>query len=292
MLFSEEFIRTLEYLSIVARKILSGQERADRETLRRGGSIEFADHRRYTPGDELKYLDWSVFARHGKLFIKEFSAEESVQVIVLLDASRSMGGQDGTKGDYAKRLAACLLYIGLAHFDTVSFLPFAGVLGEGVRGLRGKQRIFELLPVLERLPFEGLTSFEGAFRVPLPKGRGKRIALLISDLYDLDGYARGLRLLQAQRLQPHVIHVVEEADLDPGRAGRIRLVDRETRRAREVLLSEQLQSRYRQVFESYLSEVEAWCMAAEVGYARVLTAVPLEKVVIELLRRKGILDRR
>ncbi|MBI3269141.1 MAG: DUF58 domain-containing protein [Planctomycetes bacterium] len=292
MVFTEEFIRSLEYLSIVARKILSGQERADRESLRRGSSIEFADHRRYTPGDELRYLDWNVYARHGKLFVKQFSAEESIHVHVLLDASRSMAGGTGAKGDYAKRLAAALVYIGLAHFDAVSLLPFGTALGEGARGLRGKQRIFDLLPVLERLPFAGETSFEQAFRSPLPRGRDRRIVLVVSDLYDLEGYTRGLKLLLAQGALVRVLHVVEEADLEPGKLGRLRLVDRETRRSRELLLSPETQERYRRVLEAWLEEVEAWCLAAEIGYARVLTAVPLEKVVVELLRRKGILDRR
>ncbi|MBI5366047.1 MAG: DUF58 domain-containing protein [Planctomycetes bacterium] len=292
MLFDEEFIRSLEYLSIVARKILSGQERADRESLRRGGSIEFADHRTYTPGDELKYLDWNVYARHGHLFIKEFSAEENVHVRVFLDASRSMAGATGAKGDFAKRLAAALAYVGLAHFDQISFFPFAATLGDGVRALRGKQRIFELLPFIEKIPYAGTTSLEAAFRTPVPKQRGRRVGLVISDLYDLEGYARGLRLLLAQGLELRVLHLVEEGDLDPGRTGRLKLVDRETRRTREVLLTEPLAARYRLVLEAWLEEVESWCLASEIGYARVLTSLPLEKVVVELLRRKGVLDRR
>src|SRR5947207_8661587 len=120
MRFDASFTRTLEALNLLARKALAGEDRSDRPSLLRGASIEFADYRRYTPGDEIRYIDWNVFARHGSLFVKEFTAEQNVNVTILVDASRSMDFGTPTKFDAARELAAALAYIALAGFDTVN----------------------------------------------------------------------------------------------------------------------------------------------------------------------------
>src|SRR5262245_63343120 len=109
MPFGPDLIRTLDALNLLARKLLSGEDRADRLTPRKGASLEFNDYRRYAPGDEIRYIDWNVYARHGNLFVKEFTAEENIHVSVLLDTSRSM--EFGGKFQAAKELAAALGYI-------------------------------------------------------------------------------------------------------------------------------------------------------------------------------------
>src|SRR5262245_34931760 len=102
MPFGPEFIRTLDALNLRARKLLPGEARADRPTPRRGASLEFAYYRRYTPGDEIRYIDWNVYARHGSLFVKEFAAEENIHVSIVLDASSSMAYGKAAKFDAAR----------------------------------------------------------------------------------------------------------------------------------------------------------------------------------------------
>jgi uncharacterized protein (DUF58 family) len=105
-LFDSDFLKKLEYLSLVSRRVFRGQLLAQRRTMQLGGGIEFADHREYTPGDDFRYLDWNVFARHDELLLKRFQEEEDLHVYILLDSSRSMAFGDPVKFDYARQVAA------------------------------------------------------------------------------------------------------------------------------------------------------------------------------------------
>ncbi|MEO6810556.1 MAG: DUF58 domain-containing protein, partial [Isosphaeraceae bacterium] len=113
-LFGSEFLNKLEYLSLVSKRIFRGQLLAQRRTKQLGGGIEFADHREYTPGDDFRYLDWNVFARHDELLLKRFQEEEDLHVYIFLDCSRSMGFGKPSKFDLARQVAAALAYIALA----------------------------------------------------------------------------------------------------------------------------------------------------------------------------------
>ena len=149
MPFDAAFLRSLESLNLLARRVLAADDRAERLTPRKGASLEFADYRRYTPGDEIRYIDWNVYARHGNLFVKEFTAEENIHVSVLLDISRSM--DFGGKFQAAKELAAALGYIGLANYDTLSLYTFGQEVRPIKKFLRGKGRALELLDAVDEL---------------------------------------------------------------------------------------------------------------------------------------------
>ncbi len=107
-LFDSEFLKNLEYLSLVSRRVFRGQLLAQRRTMQLGGGIEFADHREYTPGDDFRYLDWNVFAGHDELLLKRFQEEEDLHVYLLLDSSRSMAFGEPAKFDYARQVTAAL----------------------------------------------------------------------------------------------------------------------------------------------------------------------------------------
>src|ERR1700731_262214 len=139
-LFGSDFLKKLEYLSLVSRRVFRGSLLAQRRTLQFGSGIEFADHREYTPGDDLRYLDWNVYARHGELLLKRFQEEEDLHVYFLLDCSSSMGFGDPVKFDYARQVAAALGYIALADLDRVSVVAFAGDIVADFPLTRGKAR--------------------------------------------------------------------------------------------------------------------------------------------------------
>src|SRR5437764_7211392 len=125
-LFDSEFLKKLEYLSLVSKRVFRGQLLAQRRTMQLGGGIEFADHREYTPGDDFRYLDWHVFARHDQLLLKRFQEEQDLHVYILLDCSRSMGFGSPCKFDFARQVAAALAYIALSDLDRVAVIAFAG----------------------------------------------------------------------------------------------------------------------------------------------------------------------
>jgi len=290
MAFDAHFLKTLEALNLLARRTVVGDDRAERRTPRKGASIEFADYRRYVPGDEIRYIDWNVYARHGSLFVKEFSAEENVHAAILLDVSRSM--DFGGKFQAARELAAAVGYIGLANYDTVSLHAFDGELRVLQPFLRGKSRIFDLLTSLETILPGGATDMRSAFRGGLPRLRGRSLVLILTDFYDLAGYPEAIRTLLARRFEVHVIHVVAHEELLPTARGRFNLLDLETGRARDVSLLPRTVEAYRQRFGRFCQEVEQFSRAHEVTYARVLADDPLDRRVIEVLRAGGILEHR
>ncbi|HYE99685.1 MAG TPA: DUF58 domain-containing protein, partial [Planctomycetota bacterium] len=276
--------------NILARRMLAGDDRAERLTPRKGASLEFADYRRYTPGDEIRYIDWNVYARHGHLFVKEFAAEENVHVSVLLDVSRSM--DFGGKFRAAQELAAALGYVGLSNYDTVSLYAFGRDLRPLQTFIRGKGRLMDLLSAIDRLEPEGTTDMRAAFKTALPRLRGRSLVLLISDFYDLAGYPEAVRALLAQRFGIHAIHLLSREETSPSVRGRTSLLDLETGRAREITLEARTIETYRRRFTAFLSEVEAFCRAHEVACARVFAEDTLERRVLGVLQAGGILEHR
>jgi uncharacterized protein (DUF58 family) len=290
MAFDAAFLQTLEALNLLARRTLTGDERAERLTPRKGASLEFADYRRYTPGDEIRYIDWNVYARHGNLFVKEFTAEENVHVSVLLDTSRSM--DFAGKFQAAKELAAALGYIGLSNYDTLSLFTFGHEVRPVKKFLRGKGRIFELLSAVDAVRPEGETDMKRAFGPALPRLRGRSLVLLITDFYDLGGYSDGVRQLLAQRFGVHLIHMVSRDEVTPRARGRFSLLDLETGRTKDATIIPRTLDAYTRRFKAFCAEVEEFGRTQELAYARVLAEDPLERRVVDILRAGGIVEHR
>jgi uncharacterized protein (DUF58 family) len=209
-LFDSEFLKKLEYLSLVSKRVFRGQLLAQRRTMQLGGGIEFADHREYTPGDDFRYLDWNVFARHDELLLKRFQEEEDLHVYILLDCSRSMAFGSPSKFDYARQVAAALAYIALADLDRVAVVAFARGIVADFPLTRGKGRILSLLKFLEALPVDdGLTDLGRTAENFIHRSQRRGLAVVVSDLFDPAGYQRGLDVLRHHRYEPHVVQVFD-----------------------------------------------------------------------------------
>src|SRR5687767_4404535 len=154
-LFDSDFLKKLEYLSLVSRRVFRGSILAQRRTMQLGGGIEFADHRQYTPGDDFRYLDWNVYARHGDLLLKRFQEEEDLHVYFLLDCSKSMDFGEPSKFDFARQITAALAYIALADLDRITVVAFSDEIVADFPLTRGKARILALLKFLEDLQPQG-----------------------------------------------------------------------------------------------------------------------------------------
>src|SRR3984957_5526757 len=228
-LFDSDFLKKLEYLSLVSRRVFRGQLLAQRRTMQLGGGIEFADHREYTPGDDFRYLDWNVFARHDELLLKRFQEEEDLHVYILLDSSRSMAYGDPVKFDYARQVAAALAYIALADLDRVAVVAFAGDVVADFPLTRGKARILGLLKFLEGLEPQGTaTDLERMARNVVHRGQRRGLAVVVSDLFDPNGFARGLDLLRHHRYEPHVVQLYDRREAEPDIKGDVELFDVES----------------------------------------------------------------
>src|SRR5436309_14912988 len=215
-LFDSDFLNKLEYLSLVSKRVFRGSLMAQRRTAQLGTGIEFADHREYTPGDDFRYLDWNLFARHDELLLKRFQEEEDLHVYLLLDCSRSMAYGDPPKFDFARQVTAALAYIALADLDRVAVVAFASDIVADFPLTRGKGRILALLKFLEGLPAQGTdTDLARVATGFVHRDQRRGLAVVVSDLYDAHGFERGLDLLRHRKYEPHVIQIHDPREADP-----------------------------------------------------------------------------
>jgi len=226
--FDEAFLRQLERLLVLMRSPVRGGLKGGRRSVKRGQSVEFADYRDYALGDDLRQLDWNVYARLERLFVKLFIEEEDVTVTLLLDASASMTAGQPPKLLFAKRAAAALGYIGLASEDRVTVSALTGRVARRRAAMRGSGRIFRLLADLSAIePTDGPTDLVAAARHAAAQLRGKGVVILLSDLLD-PAADKVIRELAATGSELIVLHVLSPDELDPHLEGDLRLVDVET----------------------------------------------------------------
>lgn len=226
--FDEAFLRQLERLLVLMRSPVRGGLKGGRRSVKRGQSVEFADYRDYTVGDDLRQLDWNVYARLERLFVKLFIEEEDVTVTLLVDASASMTAGQPPKLLFAKRAAAALGYIGLASEDRVTVSALSGRVARRRAAMRGSGRIFRLLADLSSIePADGPTDLVAAARHAAAQLHGKGVVILLSDLLD-PAADKVIRELAATGSELIVLHVLSPDELDPQLEGDLRLVDVET----------------------------------------------------------------
>lgn len=287
-LFDEEFQRKLEVLAIVSRRLVSGRTRAERRSRKTGSGIEFADHREYAPGDDFRYLDWNLYARTGRLLLRLYEEEEDLSVYVLLDVSRSMSVGTPPKLDYAKRLAAALSYIALANLDRVSITTFSDEVLDRLAPTRGKNRIFKAFEFLRPLVADGRTGTKDAMRTFVAQNKRRGVAIVISDLYDPDGFEAGINTLRYAKFEPLVIQVFDPLEVRPPLHGDVRLVDNETGEVREVTITPRVLERYAAAHAAYRARIQDFCTQKQVPYHAVSTETPFDEAILDLLRRGGL----
>ena len=290
-LFDEQFLRRLEYLHLVSRKVYAGQQRAERRSKKVGSGLEFADHRDYAPGDDFRYLDWKVYARMERMLIRLHEEEEDLIVYLLLDCSRSMGVGSSvtTKYQQAARLAAALGYIGLANLDRVCLIPFGDTLLDRVPPLRGKKQIFKIFRALDGIEPQGKTALNDCVRLFTHQHKRRGMVVLLSDFYDPDGYEESINLLRYSRFEPFVVHLFDDDELKPGIRGDLSMVDCETGEVREVTITPKLLKRYQAVHEAFCTSLESFCKSRNVSYFRTPIQVPYDEAVLRIFRAGGFL---
>jgi uncharacterized protein (DUF58 family) len=290
--FDEKTLRRLDRLALVASQVRAGQIKGERRSTKRGTSIEFADYRDYVRGDDLRRVDWNVYARLERPFIKLLEEEEDLAVHLLLDASRSMdyGAEDQNKLCYAQRLAAALAYIALAAGDRVTLTVLRGADVAGQFGpARGRGHTLRLLQFLEELDADGMTALDAALRNYALAARRPGLAFLLSDLFSRAGYRDGLSQLQGRGYEVSVLHLLAPEEIDPPLAGDLRLIDAETGDGQDVTLDGGLRDLYRRRVAAWRDEIEAHCLKRRVNYVPVTTDLAWDELVLYHLRRRGLI---
>jgi len=286
--FDEAFLRQLERLKLLLRQPVRGGLKGGRRSVKRGRSVEFADYRDYVPGDDLRQLDWNVYARLERLFVKLFVEEEDVTVSLFVDASASMATGSPDKLQFAKRAAAALGYIGLASEDRVQLTVLGGRAGRRRNGLRGSGRVFRLLADLSSIVLaEGPTDLVAAARHGAAQSRGRGLIILISDLLD-PGADRVIRELAATGSELVILHVLSPQELDPRLEGDLRLIDVETGDGVDVTVDLATLDAYRARLAAWRESLAGLAARRQASYIPVGSDLPLADLIFAELRRRRV----
>lgn len=311
-LVSAEFCARLDRIDLLSRRIFAGKMQGERRSKQRGQSVEFEDYRNYVPGDDLRHVDWNVFARLDRFFVKVFQHEEDLSCHVVLDASASMEAGSPSKLAVGQRLAMALAYVALVNNNRVgvsvydgSYLRWVGP----VRGRRNVQRVARVLldsswphgaPERAAAAEIGVTNFGTAMRAIAQSRTGKGVMVVISDFLIPEGYEDGLRMLAGGGYDTFCMQVLSPGEIDPAKEGvradgvpvligDLQLMDVETGRVADVTLTADLIKRYKATVQAYIEKLRVYCAARDMTHVLVQSDVDVEQFILEHLRKRGLL---
>lgn len=287
-LLSPQLLAQLERLELVSRKVFRGRMKGERKSKRKGQSVEFADFRQYVAGDDLRFIDWNLFARMERLYLKLFLEEEDLHFYALIDSSASMQFGEPTKLQYAKQLAAALGFIGLCRADRVKIESLGTSSRQPGPTLRGRASLWRMQEYLTGIePGENVSLAEGVRNFCL-RNSGKGILVLITDLMDKEGFDKALRFLVAQQMDVYVLHVLCPEELNPEVKGDLRLIDCEDADVAEVTISRPLLDKYKRTLAAFVDGARDFCTRRGMSYLMVSTETPVETLVANYLRKRGL----
>lgn len=293
--FDEYTRRKLEQVTLWSSRIRAGSMKGERRSTKRGTSIEFADYRNYTRGDDLRRLDWNVFARLQRPYIKLLEDEEDLAVHVILDTSVSMdwprenSSQDENKFVYGQRLAAAIAYIALNSNDRL-MLTAASDAGTYTFGpSRGRAKGVEMLGFVGNLKPDGITDLNEVLSRYALRVRQPGLCLVISDMFSPSGYLDGVNALLARGYEVVLIHVLSPDEVAPPLAGDLRLLDVESHAAQEVTIDASMRDLYMQRVTAWRHEIQTEVRRRGGHLLPVETDLPWERLVLQEFRRLGLL---
>jgi len=284
-LFDTDFLRRLERLHLIAKRLNWAGAKGEHAVSRKGFSLEFSDYRRYQRGDDLRYIDWNIYRRLDRLLLKVFTAEEEMNIYLLVDTSRSMAEGEPVKLEYAKKVAAALGYISLKNLDRVGGATFSSVLHKPLTLGRGRKQILTMFRFLAKLTCTGETNLRGAVHAFTNLFPHPGFVVIVSDLFDPSGWRAALEELTGKSYQVLLVHIVEEGELKPQPWGDVALVDVEAGGERKFFLDADLVRRFEPEMAGYCHEIEALCASRRIDYLRTTTQTPFDEFVLQTLRR-------
>jgi uncharacterized protein (DUF58 family) len=283
------FMSRLDALDVLSRKILQGKLQGERRSKRRGQSVEFADHRPYVAGDDLRFVDWNVYGRLEQLFLKLFLEEQDLTVHIVADASASMSFGEPSKELFIKKLTAALGYVSLVNNNRVTISFIADKVTVQLANMRGRSYLDKMAECLLTADCDGLSNFDDACR-QLAAGRiGSGVMIVLSDFLFKEGYDSGLRRLLGRQYDLYTIQVLCPQELSPDLSGELKLLDIEDADAAEITVSAALLKYYKRNLTAYCNELKDFCTSRGAVYVLANSADSVESLVLNYLRRIRLL---
>ncbi|HVT90516.1 MAG TPA: DUF58 domain-containing protein [Tepidisphaeraceae bacterium] len=289
LLLEPGFMARLDQLDVVSRKVLAGKLKGERRSKRRGQSVEFADYRNYVIGDDLRFIDWNVYARLDRLFLKLFLEEEDLALHVLVDMSKSCDYGNPNKALYIKQVAAALGYIGLVNYNRVVVAAMAEGISAETGALRGRRRVAQMIDFVSKLEPSGSSNFPNACKRFAMAHRQKGVCVVLSDFYDKSGYENGLRYLASGKYDLFCVQVLSPQEIDPDLQGDLKLRDMEDSDTAEVSITQPLMKQYKANLNAYCLSLKEYITRRGGTYLFTSTKVPFDTLVLNYLRERGLL---
>jgi uncharacterized protein (DUF58 family) len=289
-LIDEAFLRRLAHLRFFSRGRRHGRLAGAHASPRAGMSLEFADYRDYSVGDDFRYIDWNIVGRLDRVLVKTFVREVDLPIVLLLDLSASMRLGTPRKGVYAARLAAALAYLGLREYDRVGLYPFTDRLLPAIPPRQGMSQMAHILRALDHLSPAGRTSFDDILTQYVAQSHESGLVFLLSDFLSEGGYAEGISRLLYRGDEIVAIQIVDPNELRPALSGPSRLVDPETLRHVDLSIGDRARAQYRARLEEYLAGLREFLLDRRIPYLLAPTDLPLEQLIHERLRAQGVLQ--
>jgi uncharacterized protein (DUF58 family) len=278
-------------LDLVAKTVVDGFVAGLHRSPDFGFSQEFAEYRAYTPGDDLRHVDWNVFARSERMYLKRYRGETNSPLTVLLDASNSMqfGSHSVNKMDYARYLAASLFYLAIhGQRDAAGLITFDDEIRNYIRPSTRQGQLQRLLAGLEQAEARARTDFAKPMRYFQELVRRRGMVLIVSDFWDSpESIIRTIEPLRFRGNEVVLFHVLDPEDVRPQLNGPSILVDLETEQQLEVT-PDYTKKEYREKIETHLADLRDRTQAAGMGYYMLMTDRPLDAALREYLTLRGV----
>lgn len=286
-LLPPQLLARLERLELVSRKVFRGRLKGERKSRRKGQSVEFADFRNYVPGDDLRFVDWNLYARLDKLFLKLFLEEEDLHVYFLVDGSPSMNFGDPTKFFAARQVAAALAFVGMCRGDRVR-IEFLGSQNKTSPVLRGRSQLWRMSEFVQSAEADEVFNLTDSVKRFCLRNSGRGILVLLTDLMDKTGYEPALRLLVGQQMDVFVLHMLSPEEMDPTLQGDLKLVDCEDADEAEISVSSALLKRYKATLAAFVDQARRFCSQRGMTYMLARSDQGADVLVGQYLRERGL----
>ncbi len=298
-LLTPELLRRLEQFQLLAARRAKSSARGERRSKARGQSVEFADHRNYSHGDDFRYIDWNLYGRLDKLFVKLYEEERELPVRIFLDASESMTFGEPRKFDFARQIAAAIGYVALCGFDRVSIIPVPDLtplpensseqaMRGALRSVRGKKSSMQFFQNLNVLTASGAADFNQTLRRGALEAKQAGVAIVLSDFLDPAGYEPGLTALIGRGFQVNAVQILSPEELNPTTYGDLRLVDSETGGLQEVTFGRFRLKAYQQTVQNYIQRLREFCSPRGISFFSVSSDTSLEQLLLKQLREQEV----
>jgi uncharacterized protein (DUF58 family) len=285
-LLTRELLSEVASLQIASRRRLRFAHKGEKNSLHKGSSAEFSDYREYLQGDDIRSIDWNVYARSERLYLKLFLEEQSKPIYSLVDASESMRFGNPSKLDYALATSAALSYAALRRYDRPEILVLQQAQIKRFH-FSSQHHFFMMLPELEKIVCSGETLLNSALKKIAAARQRRGIIFLISDFYSSDGF-EAIKLLASSGNELHCFHVLTAEEWDPQVRGELRMIDSENFAQAEVSISPQVIKKYRNRLNGFTEGIRKMAHQCGSSYHQLNTSTPLKEFLLQGLRQKGI----